>query len=610
MAAADVRVAERLVIRRGGGQSMEGRGVAAARGADGILTVWSSTQCPHVVQRGIAEMLDLPLRQVRVLCGDIGGGFGTKVYLYPEEIVVPLLALRTGRAVRWVEDRREHFLSSIHEGEQVHEVELGLRRDGTILALRDRFTAEAGADLPWGIVVPALTAQSMPGPYRVPNYAFDLRVYYLNKVAAAPVRGAGRPQAAFVMDRILDQAARALGMEPAELRRKNLIPADAFPYTTGLVGRDGLPLQYDSGNYPEQLRKLLTAAGDAGLRAEQERLRAAGRLVGIGIGFGVEATSLGPLEGATVRVEPSGQVHVIIGSSSQGQGHETTMAQLCAGVLGVPLEAVTVTTGRTDDLPYGTGTFASRIGAVAGTTVAMAASAVRAKAIAAAAHLLEASTDDLTVEDGKLHVRGAPGKAIALGEVARVLSGPFPGIKFGAPVSAGLEATEYFQPESPAYAASAHLAMVEVEPEEGAVRLLRHITVHDCGRLINPLIVEGQVHGGVAHGISDTLFEDLQWDASGQLLTTSYMDYLLPTACDVPWITVDHVETPTPLNPLGVKGAGEGGTIGSPSAIAGAVEDALEPLGVRVREVPIIPSKLRAWIADAQALAGAGARLR
>jgi len=602
LSAADVRVTERLVVRRGGGQSMEGRGVAAAMGPDGILTLWSSTQGPHVIQRGTAEVLDLPLRQVRVVCPDIGGGFGPKLYLYPEEVVVPFLARRLGRPVRWVEDRREHFLSSVHEGEQVHEIAIGLRRDGTIVALRDRFTAEAGADLPWGIVTPTLTAVSVPGPYRVPNYAFDLRVFYGNKVATAPVRGAGRPQASFVMDRILDRAAGALGMDPAELRRRNLIPPDAFPYPTGLIGRDGRALQYDSGNYPEQLRRALEAADYTGFREAQRRFRAQGRFVGIGIGFGVESTSLGPLEGATVRVEPSGRVHVLVGSSSQGQGHETAMAQICAEVLGVPMEAIRVTGGRTDDLPYGTGTFASRIGAVAGTAVALAAGAVRDKALTAAAALLEANRDDLVLEEGRVHVRGGPGKALTLGAIAHLLSGPFPGIKFEAPVSPGLEATEYFQPESPAYSASVQVATVEVDPELGAVHLLRHVVVHDCGRLINPLIVEGQVHGGMAHGLSDALFEELRWDAIGQPLATSYMEYLLPTACEMPErIAVDHVETPTPLNPLGVKGAGEGGTIGCAGAVAGAIEDALAPLSIRVREIPITPAKLHAWIAEVRA---------
>jgi carbon-monoxide dehydrogenase large subunit len=600
LAGAHLRLTDRFVIRRGGGQAMEGRGVAASAGPDGTLTVWSSTQSPHTVQRGIAGMLGLPVGRVRVLCPDIGGGFGPKVYLYPEEIVVPFLARALGRPVTWTEDRREHFVSSVHEGEQVHEVEIGVREDGTLLAVRDRFRCDIGADLPWGIVTPLLTLQAIPGPYRLPAYACDLEVAYSNKVAVAPVRGAGRPQASIVMERLLDRVARTLGLDPAEVRRRNFIQPHEFPYAPGLVGRDGKALVYDSGNYPELLRRALELAGHDAFREEQRRLRAGGRFAGIGLGAGVESTSLGPFEGAAVRVEADGRVYLSIGPSSQGQGHETTMAQVCAEVLGVPFEAVTVRGGRTDAVPYGIGTFASRVGAIAGNAVAMASRTVRQRALEAAASLLEAAVDDLVLEDGRIHVRGLPSRGLGLGEIAHHLSGPFPGLKFDAPTGVGLEATEYFKPESPAYSATVHVSIVEVDPEVGAVTLRRHVVVHDCGRVLNPLVVDGQVHGGVAHGISDTLYESMEWDGGGQLLATTYMDYLLPTAPGMPALRTDHVETPSPLNPLGVKGAGEGGTIACGAAISGAIEDALAPLGVLVREFPVTPERLRASIMAAR----------
>jgi carbon-monoxide dehydrogenase large subunit len=605
MADADLRLTDRFVVRRGAGHAMEGRGVAAMVEADGSLTVWSSTQSPHTVQRGVAEMLGLPLGRVRVLAPDIGGGFGPKVYFYPEEVVVPFLARQLGRPVTWSEDRREHFLSSVHEGEQVHEVEIGVRKDGTLLALRDRFSCDIGADLPWGIVTPLLTLQALPGQYRLPSYACDLRVAYSNKVAVAPVRGAGRPQAAIVMERLIDRVARALELDPAEVRRRNFIQPHEFPYALGITGRDGKSLVYDSGDYPALLRRALELADYERFRKEQPALRAAGRRVGIGIGTCVESTSLGPFEGATVRVEPSGSVLLFLGSSSQGQGHATTMAQICADVLGVPFETITVTGGRTDTVPYGVGTFASRMGAVGGNAVAMAARATRQRALAAAAALLEASVDDLVLENARVHVRGVPARGIGLAEIAHQLSGPFPGLKFAVPTGVGLEATEYFQPPAPAYASSCHVAIVEVDPEVGSVVLKKHIVVHDCGRVVNPLIVDGQVHGGVAHGISDTFFEEMRWDAEGQPLATSYLDYLLPTAPGMPVLATDHVETPTPLNPLGMKGAGEGGTIACGAAISGAIEDALAPLGVLVREFPITPDRLHGWIVAAQSRHGA-----
>jgi carbon-monoxide dehydrogenase large subunit len=601
---ADVVIRERFAVCRGGGASMEGRAILAQWDARaGKLSVWSSTQVPHLVRRVIAELLDLPEHDIRVAAPDVGGAFGAKLICYSEDVLVPWLALRVGRPVLWVEDRVENLLTSVQEREQVHEAELALRRDGTILGLRDRFVCDTGAFVPWGVVFPTITATTGLGPYRIPHYRVEVQVVYTNRVPVSVIRGAGRPQATFVMDRLVDRAAEALGLDPAEIRFKNFIQPHEFPYRVGLVFRDGSEMVYDNGDYPAGLRKVLEMADHRAFRAEQRRLREQGLHVGLGIATYVEGTGMGPFEGATIRVDAKGMVHVATGACPQGQGHETVLAQVCAEELGVPLERVRVTTGDTEAIGFGIGTFASRTAIVASGAVVTAARQVVEKGVALAAHLLEAAREDVVYEAGRFFVRGAPARALSLAEVGGFAAGR-PGVALPAGVEGGLYATHYFHPPGLTYSSGAHVAIVEVDPDLGAVRLLRYLIVHDCGRVINPLLVEGQIHGGVVHGISTTLFERPAYDAAAAPLATTFMDYLLPTAAEVPTFEIEHIETPSPLNPAGVKGAGESGTIPSSAAIGAAVEDALAPFGVRINELPLPPERLRALIG-----AGAGGRL-
>src|SRR5713101_4449272 len=521
-----------------------------------------------------------------------GGGFGPKAIVYAEDILVPFLARAHGRPVQFVETRREHLLAVTQERDQWHDVELGLTREGRIVAVRDAFVHDCGAFVSWGIIVPILTSVSVPGPYRVPNYEVALTALYTNRVPVTPVRGAGRPQAVFVMERMLDLAAARLGLDRVLLRTRNLIQPDEFPYDVGLIPRDNCPRRYDSGNYPECLRRVAEAVGADGFAAEREQARAAGRAIGLGFALFVEDTGLGPYEGVRVRVDPVGRVFVFSGTSSQGQAHETTLAQIVADELSVPLELVTVIPGDTAGIPYGVGTFASRVGVLASTSAAHAAAEVRKKALAVAADHLEAAPEDLTLEDGRITVRGTPGRGLALGDVAAIATAPRPGYALPGGMDPGLEATGYVHVLQSTYSNGAHAAVVEVDPETGTVRILKYVAVDDCGTMINPMVVEGQIHGGIAHGIGNALLEEIVYDGAGQLVTGTLMDYALPRATDVPRLEVHHVVTPSPLNPLGVKGAGEGGTLPAPAAIANAVADALRPLGVEVTEMPLTRERL------------------
>jgi aerobic carbon-monoxide dehydrogenase large subunit len=593
LARADLVVRERFRLHRGAGMAIETRGMLA-RWDTGLaqLTVWSTTQTPQILRRLLARYLGLAEHAVRIVTEDIGGGFGPKAIIYPEDILVPFLARRLGRPVRFIETRREHLLAVTQERDQWHEVELGLTRDGAIVALRDTFTHDCGAFVSWGIIVPLITSVSVPGPYRVPNYEVTLTAAYTNRVPVTPVRGAGRPQAVFVMERMLDLAALRLGLDRVVIRERNLIQANAFPYDVGLISRDGGPRRYDSGNYPECLRQLALAVDWDGFAVERERARAEGRLVGLGLALFVEDTGLGPYEGVRVRIDPGGQVFVFSGTSSQGQSHETTLAQIVADGLSVSLEQVTVVPGDTAGLPYGVGTFASRVAVLAGTSAAQAAAVVRKKALAVAADHLEVAPEDLVIDDGRVTVRGAPHRGLPLAEVAAIAEAPRPGYALPSGMDPGLEASAYAPVVQSTYSSGAHAAVVEVDPETGAVRILRYVAVDDCGTMINPMIVEGQVHGGIAHGIGNALLEEVVYNGAGQLVTGTLMEYALPRAFDVPDLEVHHVVTPSPLNPLGVKGAGEGGTLPAPAAIAGAVADALSGLAPSVTEMPLTRERL------------------
>ena len=593
LARAPVVLRERFHLHRGAGMAMETRAIAARWDGDlGQITVWSTTQAPQILKKLLARYLAIPEHAVRVVTQDIGGGFGPKAIVYAEDILVPFLTRALGRPVRFVETRREHLLAVTQERDQWHDVEIGLTREGRILAVRDTFAHDCGAFVSWGVIVPILTSVTIPGPYRVPSYEVTLTAVYTNRVPVTPVRGAGRPQAVFVMERMLDLAAERLGIDRIALRMRNLIQPDEFPYDVGLTSRDNGPRRYDSGNYPECLRRVAEAVGAADFPAERERARAAGRAIGLGVALFVEDTGLGPYEGIRVRVDPLGRVFVFSGTSSQGQAHETTLAQVVADGLSVPIEQITVVPGDTAGIPYGVGTFASRVGVLASTSAAHAAAEVRKKALAVAADHLEAAPEDLILEDGRITVRGTPGRSLALGDVAAIATAPRPGYALPGAMDPGLEASGYVHVPQSTYSNGAHAAIVEVEPETGAVRILKYVAVDDCGTMINPLVVEGQIHGGIAHGIGNALSEEIVYDGAGQLVTGTLMDYALPRAADVPPLAVHHVVTPSPLNPLGVKGAGEGGTLPAPAAIANAVADALRPLRVAVTEMPLTRERL------------------
>lgn len=591
-AEADHVIARRLVYDRGAAAAIENRGVVA-RWDDRAqrLTVWDTTQAPIPVRNAVAGILGLAEFQVRVIAPFIGGGFGPKIMFYADEWLVPWLAMRLGRPVKWIEDRWENFFATSQERGQVHEAELALARDGTILGVRDAFLHDTGAYDPYGLTVPINSQCTLLGPYRVPAYESEFRVVFTNKPIVTPVRGAGRQHGVFVMERLLDAAARELGIDRLEIRRRNYLRPDEFPHEHEILYQDSAPLYYDSGDYGPALERAAELIGyERFVTEEQPRARERGRRLGIGVVSYVEGTGIGPYEGARVTVSPDGKVNLVTGVGTQGQGHFTSFAQLVAEVLGVEPGDVRVVTGDTSEFHWGTGTFASRGMVVAGNACHAAARSVREKALRLAAAALEVAEEDLELVEGSVRVRGAPDLSVGLGELA-VRSNPLRGaVKPG--TEPGLEATSYFGPERGATASGVHAAIVEVDPATAMVELLRYVVVHDCGRVINPLIVDGQIHGGVAMGIGNAFYERLHFDEDGQLVNASFMDYLVPTATDVPEIVTDHLETPSPLNPLGVKGVGEAGAIPVGAVFAQAVEDALGPGGPEILEMPLSPDRL------------------
>jgi carbon-monoxide dehydrogenase large subunit len=597
-ARADVVVTETFQIQRYVGMPLETRGVVAAWDRrDGTLTTWNSTQVSHFVQQGLATALELPPHRIRVIAPDLGGGFGTKASGYAEDALVPIAAMVLGRPVKWIEDRREHMMGAAHARHQVHRISLAATRDGVILGVRDRIWLDLGAYNVWGIVLPYNTVAHLIGPHRIRNMWVEVQAVVTNKTPNAPYRGAGRPETVFAMDRAVDCLARELGLDPAEVRRRNYLRADELPWDLGMPYRDGNPLVYDSGDFRGVLEAALQAAGYDEFRREQERLRARGVWRGIGISGYVEGTAIGPYEGATVKLDLAGRVVVATGAVSSGQGHETSFAQVAADALGVPIDWVTVVGGDTAAVPFGVGTFASRSAVTAGSSIAEACRQVRDKVARAAAALLEAAPEDIEIEEGRACVRGAPDSAVPL---ARVVQAALPTFARPGVAPPDFEASAYHHVPTVTYASAVHVAQVEVDPGTGHVRVLRYVVAHDCGKVINPVIVEGQVHGGVAQGVGGALFEEMVYDDSGQLLTGSLMDYLVPTAAEVPAIETVHLEYPSPRNPLGAKGLGEGGAISPPAAIANAVEDALAPLGIRIRETPVSPARLLALIRGAR----------
>jgi carbon-monoxide dehydrogenase large subunit len=589
-----------IVSHRGGGFAIENRAVVARHDAlTEVTTVWSATQSPFMVKQCIVDMLGWDGDKVRVIAPDVGGGFGPKTIYYVEEVVIPLVAKTIGRPIKWVEDRRENFLVTNQERDQYWDMELAMSNEGKILAVRGSMIHDTGSTMPWGIISPYISATTVPGPYVLPAYELETRVALTNKVAVTPVRGAGRPQAVFAMERLMDAAAAGLGLDRAEIRRRNFIQPEQMPYRMGLIFRDGKPMTYDSGDYPRCQAEALALSDYEKFAARKKEAAAAGKFYGIGVANYVEGTGLGPFEGATVRIQASGKLTVYTGGGDSGQGHWTTLAQVCADKFGVPIKDIDVQVGDTFKIANGVGTFASRIAVNAGSSVHLAANAVRAKAIKVAAHMLEAAEADLDIQDGKVVVKGTD-KAIALGSIARAVQG-MPGFSLPGGVEPGLESTQYFSPSQSSYCNGTAVVEVEVDPETGYVEILNYSMAHDSGNIINPLVVDGQVQGACAHGGGNALFERLVYSDDAQPLTTTFADYLLPSAPEVPNVEVVHVESPTPINPLGVKGAGEGGTIPALAAIVAAVEDALSPFGVRIDEVPIMPGRIVQLVADARA---------
>jgi len=599
LAAALHRKSLHFRYERGAASPMEARAVWARwSAAERKLTVYDSTQSPTSIRGGLAVLFGLPESSVEVIAPDVGGGFGPKIMLfYPDELLVPFAAMQLGRPVKWTEDRQEHFTAVNQERGQVHEVEVGFDGDGRVLALSDDFIHDGGAYTPYGIILPIITAAQVPGPYRIPTYRVRFRDVYTNATPTSPYRGAGRPHACFVMERTLDVIAAELGMDRVEVRRRNLIQPDQFPYDVGVAWQDGNTVVYDSGNYPELLDRALEKLGP----------RPAGDHVGRGLAMYVEGTGVGPYEGAHVQVLVSGKVTAATGIPSQGQAHATVWAQVVADELGVDVKDVEVTSGDTRRFAWGVGTFASRGAVTAGNAMHVAAHMVATKAKQIAAEHLEANPDDLELVDGRVRVKGSPDRGIPLGAVA-VLSNPvryaFGGgteaaTQFAAKARAGpplqdgeqpgLEATGYYSPPGSTWASGCHAAYVRVDPKTFRLEILKYVVVHDCGRVINPLVLQGQIEGGVAQGIGGAFYERLAYDADGQLRNASFMEFLMPYATEIPPIEIDHIETPSPLNPLGVKGAGEAGVIPVGAVIASAIDEAL---GIPITEMPLSPLKL------------------
>jgi len=602
-----------LEIERSASMPMEGKGVYARwDAADASLRVYSSTQTSTSVRFALAAKLNIPVDRVEVIAPDVGGGFGVKiVHPWPEEVLVPWAAIRLDREVKWSEDRREHFVSSAHERGQQQKIRVGFDDDGRILGLDVEFWHDNGAYTPYGIIIPIITSTQLLGPYKPGAYRVEFRSLYTNTVMVTPYRGAGRPQGVYAMERTMDAIAARLRLDRAEVRERNFIQPHEMPYDHQLTFQDGRPLIYDSGDFPASLEKLKKLVDWDGFAAYRDAARAEGRRVGIGLACYVEGTGVGPYEGAHIRVESSGKVVVSTGLTTQGQGHETVFAQIAADELGVPVEDISVTTGDTRRFKYAVGTFASRAAVMSGNAVALTARKVRAKALRIAAEALEADPGDLEITDGVVRVKGHPpgasGGEIPLRTVA-VLSNPLRyafdeeskratqfavGSSDKPPVDEddepGLEATDYYSPMQATFANGMHAAIVETDPETAEIKILRYCVVHDCGPMINPRIVEGQVHGGVAQGIGGALYERIVYDENGQLLNASYMDFLIPYASEVPVIETDHLETPTPLNPLGIKGAGEAGVIPGSALLASAIEDAE---GITITRMPMSPSDL------------------
>ncbi|MDP6572287.1 MAG: xanthine dehydrogenase family protein molybdopterin-binding subunit [Rhodospirillales bacterium] len=588
LAASDIVVGERFHSGRMTGLPLEPRGVVATWDeVSAMLTVWTASQMPYGVREYIMVALDLPRTAVRVIAPDVGGGFGPKAVVYGEDLLCATLARRHKRPVKWIESRSQAFMATVHGHDQIHWARLGVTHDGIFTALDDRFVIDNGAYLPRGSRTANNVIAHLMGPYRFKAFRCRGEIVCTNKAPNTPFRGAGRVQSVFVTERLIELAARKLGLDPVELRRRNLLGPDELPLDRGISYRPGMPVIYDSGDYPA----LLAAAEEMiGYGAFQEKRRAAlaeGRRIGCAIALYTEGTGVTPAEGAAVTVSERGRVQVAIGAPSQGQGHATIIAQVCAEHLGVPFDHVTVVAGDTARFPaspVSSGTFASRIAAVAGSAVALACEDVAEKVRQVAARLMECAPGDLVIEDGHVHVKGVAEHGRTVAEVAVAARGSQ---LLGENAEPGLSATRYYLPEQATWAAGAHAAIVEVCTDTGHIEVLDYAVAHDVGREINPAVVEGQVHGGVAQGLGSALLEEIVYDADGQLTTGTLMDYAVPRAASFPAIKGRAVNCPSTVNELGVKGAGEGGTIPGQAVIANAVADALGADGPELNRMPL-----------------------
>jgi carbon-monoxide dehydrogenase large subunit len=605
--AAPVKVHLRLVNQRLIPTSLEGRAVLAQPGPTGEVTVWTSTQIPHLVRLQLARVLGLPEHKLRVIAPEVGGGFGAKQNFYPEEMLATSLAVRLRRPVKWVEQRRENFVATTHGRDHVQDAVIVGTREGAIMGIRVTSRANVGAY--FSMFAPAvptgLFGLMLSGAYRLPAISCQVYGVLTNTTTVDAYRGAGRPEAAHLVERLVDMFAAEIGTDPVEVRKKNFIQPVAFPYTT-ITG-----VTYDSGNYQAALDKALDMASYADLRRQQAEARKAGRLMGIGICSFVEICGIAPSqvlgsaggglggwESSTVRVLPTGKVTVLTGSSPHGQGHETTFAQIVADELGIPMDDVEVVHGDTAQVPLGIGTFGSRSAAVGGGALLLSTRKVKDKAVQLAAHLLEASAADVVMEEGRFSVRGAPGRAVGWSDVSLQA---FLAHNVPAGLEPALEATTFFDPSNFTWPFGTHICVTEVDPDSGQVQVLRYVAVDDCGPVINPLIVDGQVHGGITQGLAQALYEGAEYDDAGQLLTGSFMDYAVPCAAQTPPYETAHTVTPAPHNPLGVKGIGEAGTIAASAAVVNSVVDALSPLGIRHLDMPLKPERVWRAIQSARA---------
>ena len=594
------RAGVHLKQHRGGAHSIEGRGaVAVYDPIEDRLTLWSSTQLAHELRGSLMTLLGLDENRLRVVAPDVGGGFGAKFVMYPEEVTLAASCLLLRRPIKWIEDRREHFLAAVQERDQYWDLEVAFDNDGRLLGVRGSMVHDQGAYTPQGINLPYNASTGVPGPYVLPAYELTVRVVETNKVATMPVRGAGYPEAAFAMERLLDRVAGELAFDRARVRQRNLVPSEKMPYVTPLKTRSGSAVALDSGDFPAYQRIALEAIDYAGFAGRQQEARKAGRYLGIGIGNGVKGTGRGPFESAIVRIGRSGRISLYTGAMPMGQGIKTALAQICAEQFDVPPHMVSVTAADTAVIPFGQGGFASRQTVTAGSSVHMAAAAVRDKALQVAAHLLEVSTGDLDLHDGRIEIAGAPGSGLTLREVAEAVSG-VPGYAMPGKFEPGLESMQSFQPGALTYGGGCHAVEVDVDVETGGVRILRYVVVNDSGRIINPMIVEGQLAGGVAHGMGNALLEWMGYDRDAQPVTTTFAEYRLASATEVPKIEIKFAEFPSSLNPLGVKGVGESGCVPAAGAIISAIENALAPFAVRIEEYPVTPARLFALLANSE----------